>query len=329
MKALILKYWDRLRVKFGALERERRPASGRRAPQPGEVESVGRPPHVRGIDLSSAWSQVLALSLILLTGAAVIIWLLREPLFAELRRQRVRRQPFPAAWRQVLREEVPYFRALPADLQLQLKKLIQVFLAEKVFIGCGSLVITDTMRVAIAAQACLLILNRRRANFDNLTQILVYPGAFVVDRVRTDGTGVLQEGRHVLAGESWSLGQVVLSWEDAAEGAAIPDDGRNVVIHEFAHQLDHQNGHANGAPLLRKSQRARWAAVMNAEFANLQQRAQADEPALLSFYGASDPAEFFAVASEVFFEQPQRLAREHGPLYRELSDFYRINPLSW
>jgi len=133
----------------------------------------------------------------------------------------------------------------------------------------------------------------------------------------------------VLAGESWSLGQVVLSWQDAVDGAAVTDDGRNVVIHEFAHQLDQQNGRANGAPLLRKSQRARWAAVMNAEFAVLQQRAEAETPTLLNFYGATDPAEFFAVASEVFFEQPLRLAHEHATLYRELSAFYRLDPLSW
>ena len=293
------------------------------------VESAGRSPHVRGIDLSLVWSPVFALIVMLLTGVAVIVWLLRDPLFTELRRRRVRRQPFPAAWREILRAHVPYFRAMPADLQLQLKKHIQVFLAEKVFIGCGGLVITETMRVAIAAQACLLILNRRGANFDNLTQILVYPDAFVVDQVRTDGAGVLQESRHVLAGESWSLGQVVLSWQDAVDGAAITDDGRNVVIHEFAHQLDQQNDQANGAPLLRREQRARWATVMSAEFATLQQQAQAKAPALLNFYGATDPAEFFAVASEVFFEQPQRLADEHGALYRELSDFYRVNPLSW
>ncbi|MEP7327793.1 MAG: M90 family metallopeptidase [Betaproteobacteria bacterium] len=272
---------------------------------------------------------MLALIVVLLTGVAVIVWLLRVPLFAELRRRRVRRQSFPASWREILRVHVPYFRAMPADLQLQLKKHIQVFLAEKVFIGCSGLTITETMRVSIAAQACLLILNRRGANFDNLTQILVYPDAFVVDRARTDGAGVLQAGRHVLAGESWSLGQVVLSWQDAVDGAVVTDDGRNVVIHEFAHQLDQQNGRANGAPLLHKAQRARWAAVMGAEFAALQQQAHAEAPALLNFYGATDPAEFFAVASEVFFEQPQRLAHEHGALYRELSDYYRVNPLSW
>ena len=120
---------------------------------------------------------------------------------------------------------------------------MQVFLAEKPFIGCDGLEVTDEMRVTIAAQACLLILNRRTDYFANLRQILVYPGAFLVDRVHTDGAGVLQEQRQVLSGESWSQGQVILSWDDVVDGASVVDDGRNVVIHEFAHQLDQQNGH--------------------------------------------------------------------------------------
>ena len=259
----------------------------------------------------------------------LLTWLLREPLFTGWRRRRVRRQPFPAEWRQILRRRVPYFRAMPADLQLQLKKHIQVFLAEKPFIGCGGLVVTDEMRVTIAAQACLLILNRRSDYFAQLRQILVYPGAFVVDRVHADG-GVVQDRRLALSGESWSQGQVILSWQDTVEGADVADDGRNVVIHEFAHQLDQENGGANGAPRLAgRARRERWARVLGDEFAVLQQRAQARQPSLLDDYGATDPAEFFAVASEVFFEQPRRLASEHAALYRELSHYYRVNPLSW
>jgi Mlc titration factor MtfA (ptsG expression regulator) len=270
--------------------------------------------------------------LLLLTIAtlALLAWLLREPLFAGWRRARIRRAPFPPEWRQILRRRVPYFRAMPADLQLQLKKHIQVFLAEKAFIGCGGLEVTEEMRVTIAAQACLLLLNRRTDYFGALRQILVYPDAFLVDKVHTDGAGVLHDRRQALAGESWSLGQVILSWQDTLEGAAVADDGRNVVIHEFAHQLDQANGRANGAPYLpNRRRRARWASVMSAEFDALQRSTRAGLPTLLSDYGASDPAEFFAVASEVFFEQPQRLAAEHAALFRELSGFYRLNPLSW
>jgi Mlc titration factor MtfA (ptsG expression regulator) len=264
-----------------------------------------------------------------LATLSALTWLLREPLFAQARRDRVMRQAFPPAWRQILRRRMPYLRAMPADLQLQLKKRIQVFLADKPFIGCGGLLITDEMRVTIAAQACLLTLNRRGDTFPNLRQILVYPAPFLVDRIHADG-GIVQERRRVLAGESWSQGQVILSWPDTLEGAHSPDDGCNVVIHEFAHQIDQENGSANGAPYLRgRERRARWARVLGAEFSALQQRAAAGQPSLLSEYGATDPAEFFAVASEVFFEQPRQLAAEHAALYDELSAFYRLNPLSW
>ncbi|MBC7956589.1 MAG: zinc-dependent peptidase [Cytophagales bacterium] len=254
-----------------------------------------------------------------------------QPLLTRLRRARIRQRPFPAEWREILRRRVPYVRHLPADLQLQLKKHMQVFLAEKPFIGCAGLEVNDEMRVTIAAQACLLMLNRRRPSyFAQLRQILVYPGAFVVDRVHTDSAGVLQDQRRALSGESWSQGQVILSWQDTLDGAAVIDDGQNVVIHEFAHQLDQENGPANGAPSLSGRRRyARWSQVMAAEFAQLQAQAEAGQATLLSAYGTTNPAEFFAVASEVFFEQPQRLATEHPALYQELADFYRLNPLSW
>lgn len=268
----------------------------------------------------------------------LIGWLIGQPWLTERRRQRIRARPFPAAWRDILKRRVPYVRALPADLQLQLKQLIQVFLAEKAFIGCDGLEITDEIRVTIAAQACLLILNRPRDYYPGLRQILVYPDSFVVQRGHTDPAGVAHEGRQVLAGESWADGQVILSWHDTLTGAATPDDGQNVVIHEFAHQLDQETGSANGAPILaRRAHYARWSEVLGTEFRKLQARASRyrfehdgeSEPSLFSDYGATDPAEFFAVISEVFFEQPHRMASEHPALYRELSGFYRLDPLSW
>lgn len=270
--------------------------------------------------------------LFLVLGLAFLFvtWLLGEPYLVEQRRRRLRRQPFPAAWRAILRRRVPCYRRLPAGLQIQLRKHILVFLAEKGFVGCNGLVVTDEMRVTIAAQACLLIFNRRTDYYPNLQQILVYPGAFIVNRVQTDGIGVLQEQRQVLSGESWSQGRVILSWEDAVEGAAVADDGRNVVIHEFAHQLDQENGHANGAPVLaRRDHYPQWSQVMREEFDRLQARARSGEASLLSHYGATSPAEFFAVISEVFFEQPQRLSAEHPRLYRELGRYYRVDPSSW
>jgi MtfA peptidase len=277
-----------------------------------------------------------------------LLWLIGQPWLAERKRQRIRARPFPAEWRDILKRRVPYVRAMPADLQLQLKAHIQVFLAEKAFIGCDGLEITDEIRVTIAAQACLLILNRPSFYYPELRQILVYPSSFVVKREHTDGAGIKHAGRQVLAGESWSTGQVILSWHDTLEGAAVPDDGDNVVIHEFAHQLDQEKGAANGAPALaRRSHYPGWSQVLNAEYRALQARIRfrheparysasegivqeqvQDEP-LFSDYGATDPAEFFAVVSEVFFERPARMAQEHSALYQELARFYRLDPLSW
>lgn len=219
---------------------------------------------------------------------------------------------------------------MPADLQLQLKKHIQVFLAEKQFVGCDGLQITDRMRVLIAAYACLLILNRRSDYYPTLRQILVYPTAFVVDLQHVDDAGVLHSGREIRSGESWSQSQVVLSWQDVAKDALFSHDGRNVVIHEFAHQLDQQSGAADGAPLLEgRTQYGEWSEIFAEEFALLQERERSGEASLFDYYGATNPAEFFAVVSEVFFEQADIMVEQHPELYRLLAGFYRLDPLSW
>ena len=273
---------------------------------------------------------VLTLLIVMGLVALYVGWLVAEPWFVARRRARWRALPFPAEWRAILRRRVPYLRALPADLQLQLKQHMQVFLREKAFIGCRGFEVTDEVRVTIAAQACLLLLNRATDYYPKLRQILVYPGAALVDRVHADGSGVQQDVRQALAGESWSQGQVILSWDDTMSGAAVADDGRNVVIHEFAHQLDQENGPANGAPPLGPTQRrARWAQVMGDAFERLVHESAAGTPSLLSSYGATNPAEFFAVATEVFFEQSPLLAAEQPALYRELAALYRVDPLTW
>ncbi len=260
----------------------------------------------------------------------LVVWWLTEPVRVAHRRRRLMQQPFPSAWREILRRNVPYVRTLPADLQLRLKERIQVFIAEINFIGCGGLFVTDEIRVTVAAQACLLILNLPNYTYPNAHQILVYPDAFVVNRNFTDSIGVLQNQSQVLSGESWSHGQVILSWQDTLEGAAIVGDGRNVVIHEFAHQLDQEKGYANGAPgLLGRDRYRSWSSVLGSEFATLQAQVGSQQSSLFSAYGATNPAEFFAVVSEVFFEQPRRMAEEHPALYAELGKFYRLDPLAW
>lgn len=253
-----------------------------------------------------------------------------KPWWKYRRRQQLRQQPFPEPWRQILKRRMPYFRRMPPDLQLQLKKHIQVFLAEKIFVGCDGVVVTDEMRVTIAAQACLLLLNRKTDYYPQLSQILIYPSAFIVNKPQADASGLVTEQRRVLSGESWQQGQVILSWQDTLADAEVDDDGRNVVIHEFAHQLDQENGPANGAPILARSEHYQsWSATMQREFQRLQQMTAHGVASLLNPYGATNPAEFFAVVSEVFFERPHELAAQHPALYGELSRYYRLDPLSW
>ena len=265
--------------------------------------------------------------LLVLAVVLGITAVLARPWWIERRRRRLRALPFPAAWRRILRRRVPAVARLPADLQQRLKAHIQVFVAEKPFIGCDGQGISDDVRVTIAAQACLLLLGQARPQvYPRLRQVLVYPGAFVVNRERGLGAGLVQGQRHALAGESWTEGQVILAWTEVLAGAADPTDGRNVALHEFAHQIDQDSGVADGRPWRpTAAQRRRWATVMDDAFRRLQQ-----EPStVIEPYGASDPAEFFAVVTEAFFERPQDLATEAPAVYGELAELYRLKPLQW
>lgn len=259
---------------------------------------------------------------------AVVLALLLHPAWVARRRAKLRATPLPAALRAAIAANVPLARRLPANLLRRLEGDVQVFLAETRFFGCAGFEVTDEVRATIAAQACVLTLERG-GGFPRLRQVLVYPGAFLVERVRPEPSGILQQQSQVLSGESWVQGQVVLSWEDALAGTRDPDDGHNVVIHEFAHQLDQAKGYANGAPWMAARHRARWSSVLGQAYAELQWRAAQGLPAVLSDYGASAPEEFFAVACEAFFERPAALAADHPALYRELRDFFRLDPGAW
>jgi Mlc titration factor MtfA (ptsG expression regulator) len=263
----------------------------------------------------------------------LILFFLGQPWWRAYRQRQVLTHPFPARWRRVLQRRVPLLRRMPVDLQLQLKKCIQIFIAEKTFIGCAGLQVTEEMRVVIAAQACLLVLNRSMQHFDHVRQILVYPGSFLVRRTVTDDIGVQQDQRQALSGESWAQGQVILSWQETLEGAAVTDDGRNVVLHEFAHQLDQENGAAQGAPLPAAGDThynpERWKKVLSQAYNLLQDQVQRGEQGLFNPYGAQSPAEFFAVLTEVFFEQGALMAEHYPALYQEFSGYYKLDPASW
>ena len=246
------------------------------------------------------------------------------------RLRRLLAAPFPAAWRELLTRRLPLYARLDADLQAQLQQLIKRFLDGKTFYGCGGLAIDDDIRVLIAAQACLLLLNRPSDAFADLRYLLVYPDAFVVPRVERRAGGVVVSGDVDMEGESWDSGKVILSWEDVQLDAANDDNGYNVVLHEFAHQLDQQSGAADGTPLLReRASYQRWAEVMEREYRRLQQDEASGRQGLLDHYGASDPAEFFAVITEVFYEQPHQLALAHPDLFELLQAYYCVDPRRW
>ena len=275
-------------------------------------------------------TSALAFYSLVTCSVAGVLGLLAQPLWLRWRRSRVRAGLFPAAWRGVLRQRVPLFARLPADLQLRLKQDMLVFLAEKPFLGCAGLQVTDEMRVIVAAFACMPLMGARRGYYPQLQRVLLYPGAFAAQNHSVGDDGVHSQELQALAGQSWAQGQVLLSWHDVQHSAAEPADGHNVVIHEFAHQLDQSKGYANGAPPLRTRQAYRcWSGVMQAEFDALRLRLANAEEGLIGAYAATDPPEFFAVCSELFFERPAELAVQHALLFAELRGYYRVNPLSW
>lgn len=224
---------------------------------------------------------------------------------------------------------MPYYGLLSEDEQAELRKLIQVFLAEKRFEGCGGQRITDEIRVTIAAQACILLLNREHDYYAGLHSILVYPSAYVAPAKFMDEVGVIHEGDEDRLGEAWLRGSVILAWDEVRQDAYDIHDGFNVTLHEFAHQLDQQDGSFDGAPLLGKPSHYRsWARVLMKEYQALGQAAERGQETLIDQYGATEPAEFFAVVTEAFFEMPDALNEEHPELYAELKKFYRQDTLA-
>jgi hypothetical protein len=247
------------------------------------------------------------------------------------RRERLRSKPFDPAWLAIIERNLPVFvRLSPAD-RAELLGHTQVFIAEKHFEGCDGLELTDEMRVTIAAQACLLLLHRETDYYHDLTSILVYPSGYTEEGVRHIGGGIFEEGpEHRLGHTARGLGALVLAWDAASHGARDPSDGQNVVLHEFAHQLDFENRTADGTPELDTyAQYLAWARVMSAEFNALRAAEAHGYPSVLDGYGATNPIEFFAVATEAFFERPRELKQKHAALYAELQGFFKQDPVQF
>ena len=272
----------------------------------------------------------------LLAAGLLAVWQLPK-----WRLRRALARPLAAEFVATLERNVAQYAGMDTGQRLRLQRLVQQFLYEKSFVGCAGLELTDDMRVTIAGQACLLVLGRAGEAspakvYPSLHAVLVYPGAFLVPRREVDAAGVVSEQRQDLLGESWGDGRVILSWDHVRragmDGAADPEapPNHNVVLHEFAHQLDSESGSTNGAPYLGSTARYRsWSEVLSRDYDKLRREAMWGHRGVLDHYGASSPAEFFAVATESFFEQPHQLSRRHPELYEEFLKYYRLDPRAW
>ena len=261
---------------------------------------------------------------LIITGIFVI------PILVQRRRNRLKARPFPPLWNAIIEINLPIYPRLSPKERKQLQGAIQVFLAEKQFIGCRGLQVTEEMKVTIAAVACLLLLNQRASYFQKLRSILVYPSTYLVHETTSTQDRVIEERLVARLGESWMNDQIILAWEQVKQDTFNWQDGHNVVLHEFAHQLDQEDGKADGVPILQQSSDyAIWAEVMTQEYLRLGHDIQQGKKTVIDSYGATNPAEFFAVVTETFFEKPQQLLRWHPELYRLLQHYYQISPVLW
>jgi MtfA peptidase len=256
-------------------------------------------------------------------------WLLEEPI-KDRRRAKILQEPLPAHWDEYLQGNVAFYSRLPPDNQKQLHDTLRVFAAERRWEGCGGLSITDEIKVTIAAQACLLLLGMVHDYFSQVSSILVYPSGFLIDDAYSVRPGVIHEEGVAAIGQAWHRGPVVLAWDAVLANGRDLKAGRNVVYHEFAHQLDfqgewpHKTSRAEMAALGKH-----WNWVMRREFERLVRASEEGRATLLDKYGTASPAEFFAVATECFFCNPIGLKLRHPRLYELLGDFYGQDPAKW
>lgn len=204
---------------------------------------------------------------------------------------------------------------------------MQLFLRDVPIEGCAGLEVTEEIRVTIAAQACLLLLKMPYPKYTRVRHILVYPSSFVPKTVALPYSGQIARDDVPLRGQAWTSGVVVLGWDAVQRDTRVATDGDNVVLHEFAHMLDAEDGNMDGVPVLDSASAYRaWAALLSDQFAEHLARAERGELTTLNPYGAENRAEFFAVATEAFFEKPVQLRRDQPDLYAFLVEFFKIDP---
>ena len=238
--------------------------------------------------------------------------------------------PFKAEWEDWLTASLPLYTALPHDHRIKLKRKISEFIPSVYWEGAKGLELNEKMIVLIAAQACLLIINMEGLPFRRLKTVIVFPEAFVHESTETDEGGIHTDSRHRVSGLSFDSGTVSLAWKETQVGGRCMHDGYNLFFHEFSHQLDQASGYANGAPVLRRPEYyGEWYEVMRDEFERLIEDSSKGRVTLLDDYGAEDPAEFFAVATETFFEKARKMRKHYPDLYRVMKQYYQLDPAEW
>ena len=244
--------------------------------------------------------------------------------FRDHHRKELLEQPFPPEWLPILNRDMGHYAYLTEEERARLHADLRIFAAEKNWEGCAGLDVTEEMKVTISAQACLLLLNLEHNYFANVETILIYPTTYVAKERAIGPDGVVDEGPSTRLGEAWQEGPVILSWFDVKAGGMNELDGHNVVLHEFAHKLDLGDGAVDGVPRLEnETQYERWSEVMSAEYERLVENAEKGHATLLDRYGATNAGEFFAVATECFFEKARQMRDRHPELYDVLASYYR------
>lgn len=266
--------------------------------------------------------------ILILLALAVIIWG-GQRYIKKARRKRLFKTPLSPEHIAIIESNVPLYTRLPKELRDPLQGCINYFLDEKVFVGCEGLEITDEIRLVIAANACVMLVKKEKKYFPGFETILVYPDTYMAREVSYDGLVEVHEDS-TRAGESWYRGPIVLSLADVVRGSSNEQDGHNVVLHEFAHKLDEESGIVDGLPVLRESAHYKeWAEVLTREYDEFIDRVERGKNKVIDEYGAVSAPEFFAVATESFFEKSKQMKKRLPELYQQLQTFYGLDPAEW
>lgn len=259
----------------------------------------------------------------------LLIWWAGRRLYRRYHGNKLLSSTLPERSLAILRRRVPAYNRLPTDLQQVMQGCINRFLYDMVFVGCNGFEIDDEVQLTVAANACLLILNREQKHFSGFETILIYPSTIVSKQVHYDGL-VETHYDSARAGESWHRGPLVLSWSDVEQGLLHGQDGHNVILHEFAHKLDEENTIMDGLPVLREREHYRqWAEVLTREYGEFLLRVENNRNKIIDDYGAVSAVEFFAVATESFFEKSKQMKHQLPELYDQFQQFYGLDPAEW